>query len=249
MNSESRTVTVGRKQGNTIVLSSPDVSGEHALLTLKEAESNTWEIRDLGSRNGTFVDGQRIFQKEITPKNKVLFGNTPLPWEKLVTSGLPKQAASLSDHFDKLLPSLTTLAPAQSFPVLAGAPTLKMVYEQYIAKRSQLEELQRNEALNARYQSLGIPFTALCAGSAVFVPNEYRYISIVGSVISLLIAAWSFIKSRQFAREKRELNMTRLTEQYDIHYRCPHCHVKLMDPFPVLVQIKNCRHCKKSLIT
>ena len=56
-------VTVGRKPGNNIVLSNSDVSGDHAVFTLKVAQISLWEVQDLGSRNGTFVDGQRILRK------------------------------------------------------------------------------------------------------------------------------------------------------------------------------------------
>ncbi|MCF0075090.1 FHA domain-containing protein [Dyadobacter sp. CY261] len=256
MSDQPKRVTVGRRQGNTIILPNPDVSGDHAVLTLKEPSTNTWEIQDLGSRNGTFVDGQRILSKEITPKNKVVFGSTPLAWNQVID--VPKTKEKLLSikgllPIKELLPERDkkkAVSFQDTFKPLAETEEqrLKRIYEEYISKRSQLEDIQRNEALNARYQSLGIPFAALCAGSAAFVPPELRYISIIGSVISMLIAGWSFFNSKKYAQEKRELNMTKITEQYDIHYRCPHCRIKLTDPFPVLVQIKNCRNCKKPLI-
>lgn len=256
MSDQPKRVTVGRRQGNTIVLPGQDVSGDHAVLTLKEPLTNTWEIQDLGSRNGTFVDGQRILSKEITPKNEVVFGSTPLVWKQVTNAPNTKEKLF---SIKELLPIKDLLPERDKKKAVSFQNTfkpveeseeqrLKRVYEEYISRRSQLEEIQRNEALNARYQSLGIPFAALCAGSAAFVPPELRYISIIGSVISMLIAGWSFQKSKQYAQEKRELNITRITEQYDIHYRCPHCRTKLTDPFPVPVQIKNCRNCKKALI-
>ena len=234
-------VTVGRKPGNTLVLPNADVSGDHALLTLRNPLTEIWEIQDLGSRNGTFVDGQRVKRKEVTPANAVVFGSTPLDWQKLsvnVKKSRPKPAAQVGKT-----------KPTVAIAELTDEQRLRGVYEDYIAKRSQLEEIQRNEALNARFQSLGIPIAALFGCSAPFLPPEYRYISIVGAVISIAVAAWSFQMSKRYAAQKRELNMTRLTEQYDINYRCPHCRVKLTDPFPVLLLIKNCRSCKKPLIT
>ena len=48
---------VGRANHCTFQLKNRLVSGEHALLTWAE---DGWRIRDLGSRNGTFVDGQPV---------------------------------------------------------------------------------------------------------------------------------------------------------------------------------------------
>lgn len=50
--------TIGRSQSNDIVLHDRWISRKHAYLDLRES----WEffITDLGSRNGTWVDGQRI---------------------------------------------------------------------------------------------------------------------------------------------------------------------------------------------
>src|SRR5262245_33211330 len=49
--------TIGRNHEGEIVILASSVSREHAELVRKDAG---WQIRDLGSRNGTFVDGTRI---------------------------------------------------------------------------------------------------------------------------------------------------------------------------------------------
>lgn len=48
---------IGRSRACTIQLTEPDVSGEHALLRWT---GSVWELQDLNSRNGTFVDGRRL---------------------------------------------------------------------------------------------------------------------------------------------------------------------------------------------
>src|SRR5262245_56689997 len=50
-------VVVGRASTATLRLGDSRVSGEHATVLWTGA---AWEIRDLGSRNGTFVDGGRV---------------------------------------------------------------------------------------------------------------------------------------------------------------------------------------------
>ncbi len=49
--------TLGRKEKNDLVLPDPRVSGYHAEIVL---EGDRWILRDLGSTNGTFLDGRRI---------------------------------------------------------------------------------------------------------------------------------------------------------------------------------------------
>ena len=51
------TTALGRKLTNGIVLDDATVSGEHAILYLREGE---WFVRDAGSTNGTLVNGQDV---------------------------------------------------------------------------------------------------------------------------------------------------------------------------------------------
>lgn len=48
-------LTIGRAQGNSIVVNDPSVSSEHAEILRGGRE---WRVRDLGSTNGTLVDGR-----------------------------------------------------------------------------------------------------------------------------------------------------------------------------------------------
>jgi pSer/pThr/pTyr-binding forkhead associated (FHA) protein len=50
--------TVGKAASNDVVVADATVSDLHAVL---ERFANTWTVRDLGSRNGTFLNGERMF--------------------------------------------------------------------------------------------------------------------------------------------------------------------------------------------
>jgi pSer/pThr/pTyr-binding forkhead associated (FHA) protein len=50
-------VTVGRAPGNHLVVDHPTVSRQHATIKL---EGEDYRLYDLGSANGTFVQGQRV---------------------------------------------------------------------------------------------------------------------------------------------------------------------------------------------
>ena len=79
---------IGRGPACSLRLEQPEVSGEHAtLLWLRGG----WHVRDLGSRNGTFVDGSRMETGESKPLvlgAKLSFGSAAPEWE-LVDAGPP----------------------------------------------------------------------------------------------------------------------------------------------------------------
>jgi hypothetical protein len=49
--------TLGRDVNNTIVVDDPFASADHAALTFR---GRTWYVEDLGSTNGTFVNGSQV---------------------------------------------------------------------------------------------------------------------------------------------------------------------------------------------
>jgi pSer/pThr/pTyr-binding forkhead associated (FHA) protein len=59
----SNEATVGKNAGNTIVLDSPIISGWHARIFF-EAEQQCYFLQDLRSRNGTKLDGTKVYGKE-----------------------------------------------------------------------------------------------------------------------------------------------------------------------------------------
>ncbi len=64
--------TVGRKPRNALVLSDPSVSGDHAELRKRGAG---WVVKDLGSSNGTKIDGEPIHEAELASGSIVTFGS------------------------------------------------------------------------------------------------------------------------------------------------------------------------------
>ena len=59
---ESRTIEIGREADGGIRVDSPLVSRRHALLTRRH---DGWWIQDLGSSNGTFLNGERIARMRV----------------------------------------------------------------------------------------------------------------------------------------------------------------------------------------
>jgi len=72
-------VNIGRADYNDLVLSDESVSGQHAKLTRREG---IWILVDLGSTNGTMVDGERIAEDTpLAPGCFVRFGDVQLVFE------------------------------------------------------------------------------------------------------------------------------------------------------------------------
>ncbi|HEV2127735.1 MAG TPA: FHA domain-containing protein [Thermomicrobiales bacterium] len=65
--------TIGRAAGNALVIDDSFTSSNHAEIV---REDDRWLVRDLGSTNGTWVNGRRIHgQTWIEPGDDIAFGN------------------------------------------------------------------------------------------------------------------------------------------------------------------------------
>ena len=62
------TLLVGRRESCDIVLRFGNISTNHCELELKEGY---WFVKDLGSRNGTRVNGFRVNRKRLDPQDKL----------------------------------------------------------------------------------------------------------------------------------------------------------------------------------
>lgn len=59
---------IGRRESADIVLRFPNVSGQHCELTLV---NGYWTVKDLGSSNGTKVNGVRVTEQRVAPGDKL----------------------------------------------------------------------------------------------------------------------------------------------------------------------------------
>jgi pSer/pThr/pTyr-binding forkhead associated (FHA) protein len=64
-------LTIGRRDSCDVRLPFPNVSGLHAQLTFK---NGYWYVRDMNSTNGIKVNGVRVMEKMLHPKDKLTIG-------------------------------------------------------------------------------------------------------------------------------------------------------------------------------
>ena len=143
--------TIGRSADNQISIAQPQVSGRHAVATV--VSDNVLVLEDLGSTNGTFVNGARVKRLLITPTDRVVVGNVPL---------------NLRSLFHSACAPATPLRPKDDPNDFTDEFTqLRDVYDFY--KRSKLQ-LQRGDLTKGTALRAGlalIPFVGCALGILV----------------------------------------------------------------------------------
>jgi hypothetical protein len=130
---EASEIIVGRDAGNTVAINDAEVSRKHARLSL---HGTAYVIQDLGSTNGTFVNGQRITGSQVlNVGDTVSFGeNIVLIYEAALdpnatiisSSQVPRTVAPVQRPAPTPVPSYTPVpTPA---PVYAPPPAPAPVY-------------------------------------------------------------------------------------------------------------------------
>lgn len=113
---EAPEIIIGRDASNVIAINDPEVSRKHAKLILQNA---AYVIQDLGSTNGTFINGQRITTpQEVKPGDTITLGeNIVLMYE----TAFDPNATVVSSAQAQM-----TVAPVRK-PVPIPAPALSPV--------------------------------------------------------------------------------------------------------------------------
>lgn len=130
--------TLGRHPANTLRLADREVSKEHACI---ERAGNGFVIKDLGSSNGTYVNGRRIRELRLKEGDEVALGNSRLVFhtgDVLTSSGSP---------------GVTVLASAQAAPAFLAQLDQPAVEEAEFRPADQLKDIG---ALRQDYEKLRI---------------------------------------------------------------------------------------------
>jgi pSer/pThr/pTyr-binding forkhead associated (FHA) protein len=119
-------VNIGRADFNDVVIADPSVSTSHAKLQRRD---DVWILSDLGSTNGTFVEGERLSgEVALGPGTTVKFGEVAVLFEPLDES-VPIRRSSGTQVISAVLPrggrpdEATATGPAAADP--DAAPTLR----------------------------------------------------------------------------------------------------------------------------
>jgi pSer/pThr/pTyr-binding forkhead associated (FHA) protein len=105
-------VNIGRGDYNDLVIPEPSVSASHAKLQRREG---IWVIADLGSTNGTFVDGERINEETaLGPGSTIRFGEVATLFESTddPTGIQPRVGTRMIEGIAAAGPAVPTPTPA-----------------------------------------------------------------------------------------------------------------------------------------
>ena len=128
-------VTLGRHPNNTLRLMDREVSKEHATI---ERVGGGYLLRDLGSSNGTFVNGRRIRELKLREGDEISLGNSRFVYRD-----------GEKDH--PTSPNVTVVASAQSIPAFLAQ--IEHIEEAEFRPAEQLTDIG---ALRLDYEKLRI---------------------------------------------------------------------------------------------
>jgi adenylate cyclase len=129
-------LSVGRTEGNDLVLNHPSVSRKHAKF---EARNNAWWIIDLKSTNGVKVNGNLITESQVNPGDKILIGSVQLDLK-----ALPSVDFTNESMFDN--PSGTVIRRISDFNSEFGLDLEQLKADQSISGRVSAVEPGKAEA-------------------------------------------------------------------------------------------------------
>jgi len=153
--SEGRLI-VGRSAEADLYLPDRSVSREHAELLIKKARVT---VRDLSSRNGTFVDDVRVTESPVLLRQRLRFGSVAFVlWDdspcdldvRLPEETEDTRTSGLDDSLSPLLGTLTT-AQRRVFDLLIGG-----ILEKHIAKELGLSQHTVHNHIRSIYRVFGV---------------------------------------------------------------------------------------------
>jgi pSer/pThr/pTyr-binding forkhead associated (FHA) protein len=131
---------MGKGPRNDIVIADPAVSAAHAVIRVENGE---YVVDDLGSRNGTFVNSERI----SAPR--------PLRHGDVIGMGLSKLTFRLGNHSETGAIDVTEIIPAPKPPPLTEDSLAAAVIAEGLVKASDVERLRGSDAGGRRlYRAL-----------------------------------------------------------------------------------------------
>lgn len=87
-----RTILIGRSSECDVIIDHPEVSGRHAIITLMP--DSTVEIKDVGSKNGIYINGKKVLAGALHAGDKLSLGSHVVDWEEILRNPPPPVGGS-----------------------------------------------------------------------------------------------------------------------------------------------------------
>lgn len=227
-------IIVGRKGEQSFPIMDKAVSGKHLKLTTMP-DGNV-QVEDLGSTNGTFIDGIRIIKKVVSRDTVVQMGST---FTFRINDVLPEVKTPSAPPTPPTPPK-----PEYDEEILGKFLNLEAVWNKYQEEKI---NLQKNNASKGFLRMLpmfvlgGLGYLVSCIPELA----DFRTaITLAGLGIGIIIT-WISYKSATSLPEQME----KLNQQFQIDYVCPKCKQFLgFTPFEGLKNRGQCSACKSKWV-
>lgn len=121
-------IRIGRHKDNDIVVNFPEISSHHAVL--EEAGSAQYMLEDIGSTNGSFVNGKRIKKTMVRPGDEIKLAHYQFSLERLLKAYKDKERIELKpDDYSKAFNEL------------------KSIYEDYLKKKLEIMKTDKKTTI------------------------------------------------------------------------------------------------------
>jgi len=172
-----RIIKIGRSSSNDIVIENMTVSSEHARITI--TDSGTVYIRDLNSKNGTYVNERRIAEETvITASDVVKVGNSVVDWMRHLSGGSRKPQATTvnwSNNSSSAIKQKKTIGRASSNDIVFNYNDVSGSHAQLIEKINGEIVIADSGSTNGTYvNGVKVSTQALKQGDRVMIANKYR---------------------------------------------------------------------------
>ncbi len=155
-------LTMGRKEGNDVVIDNQGVSGFHARI-VREAEG--FAVEDLNSLNGTFVNGRRVSKYVLKHGDTVLIGNHIIEF----ISDTPAEAdTGQSATRGRSMGETMVISPAEQKQYIVAAEKMAVLGGFLIIEGS---TEKRDYLLKDRISTIGKDDAALIRLKGLFAPK------------------------------------------------------------------------------
>ena len=165
-------IKIGRGQANDIIINDPTVSSEHAKITI--LDSGNVVIKDLNSKNGTFVNGKRILQDTpITASDAVAVSKQPVDWLKYVAAkpAAPSKAGWVSPAE---IAARKTIGRTPGNDILLAYSDVSGSHAELVKKKNGDVVIVDKGSSNGTYVNGNkISLHTLKAGDTVLIANKY----------------------------------------------------------------------------
>lgn len=224
-------IIIGRNGQQPFIINDRTVSGKHIKLTT--LPDGNVQVEDLGSSNGTFIDGIRILKKVVSRDSRIQLG----------TSFTFKVSDVITDKCKcpiNIVPSNPPITEEFDSEVLRKFEKLESVWQDYQEEKINLQKSNASKGflrMMPMFVLGGLGYVISCVPELA----EYRAIATFAGLGVGAVITWISYKSATRLPEQME----KLNQQFQIDYVCPKCKQFLgFTPFTGLKNKKQCPSCK-----